>query len=459
MPNQITADGIETKTLNEIISDLQTAMETIYGPNTDFSPNSPDGQLINNIAQQIRDELDLTEQVYAGFDPDQAIGTTLDARVALNGIKREAGTYSTTDVTITTSGACSLVGLDGSDAPVGGEFIVADAAGTQWVLINSYDFPVSASTSLTFRAVDIGAILTTANTLTTPVTIVVNVTSVNNPAAQLSTGDTEEQDSALKIRRQQSVAITSVGFYDALVAALENVPDIDGVAVYENTTGATDSDGIPEHSIWVIVGGSADNADIATAIYAKRSAGSGMKGAVTYDIVRANGSTFTVQWDVVSAEVLYFRFTIGAITGDISVTGTTHNTTTIIDAISSTTGMAAGYLVRGTDIPAGATIVTVDSPTQITISAACTGNHTAEAITVVPIVISTLKTAVAAAFSAEVYETLNINAMSSLVQGINPNVLLTSVGLSADGISYYNTLTPTTKAKQFTLATGQIVIL
>lgn len=459
MPNQITANGLQVKSLQEIIDALTAAWLSIYGDDIDVSPNSPDGQMINNVAQQVADTLQLVQQVYSSMDPNQAIGVTLDQRVSVNGVKRLPGTYSTTDITVVASQALNLVGLDGATAPVGGEFIVADPSGTQWVLVNSVSIAAAGSYIYTFRAVLQGAVRSVANTITVPVTLVAGVTSVNNPTSQLTVGANAETDAALRIRRSKSVAISAVGFYNALVAALENIEGVTAVAVYENDTDSTDGDSIPSHSIWVIVGGSGAAADIAQAIYSKRSAGCGMKGDQSYDILRPNGSTFTVLWDDVVAETMYFRFTADAITGNITTTGDVHSGTAIIDSLASTTGMTAGMLVRGTAVPAGATIVTVDSPTQITISSNCTGSHSAEAITVVPFVISDLKSAIAAAFSAGVFQTINVNAMASLVQGINANILLTSVGLSTDGISYSSTVTPATKNKQFTLASGQISIL
>jgi hypothetical protein len=65
------------------------------------------------------------------------------------------------------------------------------------------------------------------------------------------------------------------------------------------------------------------------------------------------------------------------VTGDIS------NTSAVITNIApNTTGMLAGMTVSGTGIPVDATIVTVDSSTQITISAPCTATTTALAINV-----------------------------------------------------------------------------
>lgn len=69
----------------------------------------------------------------------------------------------------------------------------------------------------------------------------------------------------------------------------------------------------------------------------------------------------------------------------ISTTGNTTNGSAVITNIPSTTGMKAGMPVSGTNISGfAATIASVDSSTQITISANCTGTGTGVAIVVAP---------------------------------------------------------------------------
>jgi microcystin-dependent protein len=60
----------------------------------------------------------------------------------------------------------------------------------------------------------------------------------------------------------------------------------------------------------------------------------------------------------------------------IHSTATRTNGSPILTSIASTTTFKAGYFVFGTGIPSGSTIVTVDSPTQITISNNATSSGT-----------------------------------------------------------------------------------
>ena len=138
---------------------------------------------------------------------------------------------------------------------------------------------------------------------------------INNPSTYSTLGINEETDSALRIRRQKSTELPSQGFYDGLFAALGNITSVSSVFLYENVTDALDSNGVPPHSIWAILSGNGAPADIAEAIYANRTLGCGMKGSQVYVIVQADGSNFTVQWDNVTFETLYIRFTATSLDG------------------------------------------------------------------------------------------------------------------------------------------------
>lgn len=314
MPNSIGATGLQTATRSELVTNFTTAMQLIYGSTIDLSSTSPDGQMMNIFIQAVLDLEDLLVQIYNMFDPDNAIGAVLDQRVAINGIQRQAGTFTVTNVTITVSGALTpnLYGLDQTAQPV---FTVADNAGNQWELQTTQLGLSAGAHVFAFQAANPGAVQTTPGTITVPVTIVLGISAINNPTTYTTLGINEESDAALKVRRQKSVSLASQGYYAGLLAALENINGVTSAFIYENTTGATNSDGVPGHSIWVIVAGTGAAVDIANAIYTKRNAGCGMFGATSYVITQIDGSSFIVYWDTVSAENLFISFTATSIDG------------------------------------------------------------------------------------------------------------------------------------------------
>lgn len=391
MPNVLDATGLTTSTQAELVTKFQTRMQAIYGADINLDPDSPDGQKMMIFIQIVLDNLDLLTQVYNSFDPDQALGITLDQRVAYNGIQRQKGTFTITPISITVSKALTLYGLDQEIEDI---YTVSDNAGNQWQLVNTQS-PSGAGTSIyNFQSSVAGARTTLLNTITAPVTIILGVTTINNPTTYITLGIDEESDNDLKDRRRKSVALGSQGYYDGLIAALENITGIGDAFVIENKTGTTDGDGIPSHAIWVIVSGSAAAADIAFAIYKKRNSAAGMKGAESYVITQADGSFFIVNWDVVTVENLFIKVTL---------------TSLDVVTLPDIAGIRAGLPIS---------------------------------------------------FTPGVFEKVNINDLATAIQVIDNNSLVTNEGFFTDENGpFVNTLTPSSKDKQFSVSSANIILL
>lgn len=317
--NAITALGLTTQTLAEILAELENGadgfpgLRAIYGADINLDPNTPDGQLLHLFAQGKIDVLEFLTQIYNSFDPDQAIGRVLDQRCALNGVVRRAGTYTQQAVAVTATQAVTIYGLD--DNPTN-PFTVSDSAGNQFYLLETHSFSGAGTTSLAFRAKELGEVLTTPNTVTQIVTVTLGITTVNNPSAASVVGTNEESDAELRLRRMRSVSLPSKGYLDGLYGALLAVDGVEHVLILENITNATDGNGVPGHSIWVVVRGGA-NAAVAQAIYLKRNAGCGMKGSVSVNINQVDGSLFAVLFDRPTDETLWIKFNATAITGTV----------------------------------------------------------------------------------------------------------------------------------------------
>lgn len=312
MPNILDRFGLQLQTRDEWLAYWAAKYQDIYGADINLGSDTPDGQMMNIIIQVLLDQQDANAQIYNSFDPDNAVGVVLDQRVAINGIQRQAGTYTVTPVTVVTSQSVNLFGLDQSDEQV---FTVSDNAGNHWLLQETQLGIGPGTDVLNFRAATPGAQLTVPNTINVPVTIVLGVTSINNPTTYTTLGLNEESDAVLKVRRQKSVSLASQGYLAGLLAALENITGMASAFVYENNSDVTDGDGIPSHTIWVIVSGTAADADIAQAIYTKRNAGAGLFGSTSYVITQVNGLPFTVLWDVVIPQALFMTFTVSSLDG------------------------------------------------------------------------------------------------------------------------------------------------
>lgn len=437
MPNVLDADGLQTATEPELVSNYTKAYQTIYGPDINLASDTPDGQWMNIQIQATLDQENLITQVYNSFNPDNAIGTILDQRVAINGIQRQSGTYTVTNVTIVTNQSVNLFGLDQSAQPV---YTVSDAAGNQWQLISTQLGVGPGTLIYSFQAANVGSVVSIPNTITIPVVIVLGVVSVNNPTTYTVLGINEESDAALKIRRQKSVSLPSQGYLQGLLAALENINGVVNAFVYENDSGTTNPDGVPGHSIWVIVDGNPTPAlapawnsavtyaygqlvsqsginyiswknnnvgnlvtnpafwgvynPVAEAIYNKRNAGCGMFGSTSYSVTQIDGTQFIINWDVVTAENLFIKFTASSLDG-------------------------------------------INPP------------NIAGIVQELPSI-----------YMPGVFAEVNINQLATLVQSIDPNTLVTNAGFNTAATgSFTNTLTPTAKNFQFFVSTPNIIIL
>jgi len=341
MSDTLDENGLTLETLPELKSGLISDYKDIYGSDINVASDTPDGQTLAILAQIATDIREIIQNVYNSFDPDMASGSVLDQRCAINGIQRKSGTFTIVPVVVTTTKAVALIGLDGSSESVNnipsGVFTIKDNSGNLFYLISSVTTETGPQ-SLSFRAANIGNVSVTAGTITTIATVTAGITSVINNAGVTQQGVDEETDANLRVRRQAAVGRTSQGYTDSLSTAISELDNVESVIVNENYTNSEDSNGIPAHSIWVVVQGGTDD-DIAAAIYAKRPAGVGMKGDEEIYLMRENGFEIIIKFDRPVDVPLYIRFTM-ALSGS-GIIDTAAIKTAIVDNISYNIGEGA----------------------------------------------------------------------------------------------------------------------
>lgn len=313
--NYIGVNGIVTQSLPEIISDITTDFKDVYGQNINVESNSPDGQMINILAQIKKDVLDLCVQYYNNLDTERVIGIPQQILYKLNNCIIKAYNYSYVYVNVSVSKSVNLQGLDADiENPDGVGYTVSDGNGNRWILAESQTLTVGTHT-LNFRAAELGNVTATPNTITIMETVIAGVISVTNPANNYITGATGESDSEFRLRRNQTVSSPSQGFEDALQGQLLNLDNVTQAKVYSNRDSSTQN-GIPAHTVWVIVEGGA-SADIGQAIYANVPPGIPMKGTQSALVQRPYGNTETVYYDNPTAVNLYVKMDVQWISGNI----------------------------------------------------------------------------------------------------------------------------------------------
>jgi uncharacterized phage protein gp47/JayE len=324
----ISATGITAPSYQEILEFLKAQYRAIYGEDTYLEPDSQDGQFISIIAMAINDTNNASIQAFTSFSPSSAQGAALSSNVKINGIARAAASFSTCDVVIV--GQAGTIITDG---------VIQDAQlQNRWSLPAEVVIPLSGEITVTATCEVVGAIAATAGTLTKIATPTRGWQTVTNPSAA-TPGQPVETDAQLRQRQTVSVALPSRTVLEGTIGAVAAVPGVVRYRAYENDTSATDSNGIPSHSISLVVDGG-DAQRIAQAIAAKKTPGTGTYGTTT-EIV-------TDIYDI-AHPISFFRPTDAAITAAVTIKALTGYTTTVGDAIKQ----AIADYVNGVEIGGG----------------------------------------------------------------------------------------------------------
>ncbi|WP_322076419.1 baseplate J/gp47 family protein [Burkholderia cepacia] len=264
----IDANGITAPTYADVYAYFQAKYQAIYGTDVYIDPDSQDGQLLAEFAQAIADCNSVTIGVYNSFSPSKAVGAALSSNVKINGIQREAPSYSSADLT--------LVGQAGTTITNG---IVKDGNNYQWALPATVTIPPAGEVTVTATCTTIGAIAALAGTINQIGTPTRGWQTATN-ASDAAPGAPVELDPALRSRQTVSTALPSRTVLDGIVGAVANLPGVTRYAPYENDTSLTDANGIPSHSIALVVEGG-DATAIANAIAVKKTPGGGTFGTTT----------------------------------------------------------------------------------------------------------------------------------------------------------------------------------
>jgi uncharacterized phage protein gp47/JayE len=325
----VDATGIHLPPFTDVLSYLQDAYRGIYGSDVYLAPDSQDGQFLGILAAAVNDANAMAVAVYNAFSPSTAQGTGLSSVVKINGIARTVATYSMVDVLI--------VGQAGATITNG---LAADTSSNQWALPASVVVPTEGQITVTATAVDIGAISAPSGTVTSIVTPTQGWQSVTNPSAAVP-GSPVETDAALRARQTLSTALPSHTVMEGIIGAVASISGVTAFRGYENDTNVTDGNGIPGHSISLVVRGG-DAQAIANAIAEKKTPGAGTYGTTTETVTDAYGIPHLIGFYRPTPVPIFYAITIKALSGF-----TTDIQAQIVQAISDwTNSVGIGNPVR-----------------------------------------------------------------------------------------------------------------
>jgi uncharacterized phage protein gp47/JayE len=294
----VSPEGIYRPPYSDIYETLQASFQSIYGSDAYIAPDSKDGQLLAVVAKAVDDSNAATVAVYNGFSPATAVGNALSSNVKINGLRRNVPTRSTVVVRLT--------GTVGTVIPA--DSIMSDVAGARWTLVTDVTIPAAGFIDQTVVAEEFGAVSAPIGTITRIETPQRGWQSVSN-TTPATLGAPVETDAALRQRQAGSVALPSLTIMDGISAAIMALDGVLEVRGYENNTNATDANGLPAHSISMVVRGGINTA-IATAIARKKTPGIATYGNQTVTVTDTNAANMNIQYTIPTVKQILVAITI-----------------------------------------------------------------------------------------------------------------------------------------------------
>jgi uncharacterized phage protein gp47/JayE len=214
-----------------VLAALIAGFQSAFGDNIKTGPDSGFGLIANIIAEGVADQNEIVEQVNNAFNPQTASGAALSILVQLNGITRNSDEFSTVTLSCTANAA-------GATIPAGS--LVSDpTTGNQFATDSLLVLGASATDTVAATAVNSGVVEAAASTLTQIDTPIYGWETVTNPAAA-TVGQSEETDSALRLRRQVVAEGSGTASVEAIFRAVSDIDEVVEAVVFENVTPDTD---------------------------------------------------------------------------------------------------------------------------------------------------------------------------------------------------------------------------
>ena len=300
----LTLEGFTPLTHDEIITRIQSRLEQ-YNPGFDFSPESPDGQLVSIFSYEISQAWNQLDLVYRSYDPDQTTGAGLRNMGLITGIPYGAASRSV--VTL------ELDGEDGTLIPSGTVFVDEDN--------NEFATQLPTNLPATMQAVCVtsGPIPVPAGSVTKIKQPITGLASIQQPTNG-NEGKPTESETAFRNRRNKTVLRN---FNDTITVISSRLFEL-GIGQVEvvNNDSSTHPlpDGTPPNTVHVTIGevgpGISDE-DIAKVILATKSLGCPTYGTTTVSVNDSHGHPHDISFSKATAVNIYMDIEVDAGTADV----------------------------------------------------------------------------------------------------------------------------------------------
>lgn len=280
---KVSADGIKAPTYSEILEFFQEKARAIFGSDINIDADTQDGQLIAIFAAALSDVNSQAIAVYNAFNPNTAQGVALDSAVKTNGLVRRDATPSQVDLTIT--------GQVGTTITNGAAM---DSNRVKWLLPETVVIPSGGEITVSAEAEKTGNIEASPGTITMIATPTLGWHTVTNKS-DARPGVAVETDVELRNRQADSTALPSVSLWEGIIGSLLSLDGVLRVSGIKNDEDTPTPEGVPGHSIAMIVDGG-DAQTIGETIFLKKGEGCGTHGSTTITFVDTYGFPNTIKF-------------------------------------------------------------------------------------------------------------------------------------------------------------------
>jgi len=304
----VDATGIHAPTFTDVQDYLISRFQAIYGADIVVSNDSQDGQMIGVFALAISDTNAACIAAYNSYSPTTAQGVGLSTMVKINGMARALPSNSTCDLLLT--------GQTGTTIINGAAY---DQASNLWNLPPTVVIPPSGQITVTATCALAGAVTSAAGTITRIATVTLGWQLVTNPLAAVP-GAPVEDDAALRVRQAQSTALPALSVLSGIVGAVLALPGVIACVGYENDTNATDANGLPPHSISLVVEGG-DSTQICQTILLKKTPGCYTQGTTRHTVNDVYGLPHDIGYYQPTSIAISVAITLHALPGYSTIVG------------------------------------------------------------------------------------------------------------------------------------------
>jgi uncharacterized phage protein gp47/JayE len=298
----LTNIGFTPLKLEEITSRIEARVDA-YNPGFDFSPESPDGQLINIMSVLLAQAWGELDMVYHSFNPSSATGQALRNLGLISGIEKDSASRSYTSVDIS--------GVAGT--PVPANSLVSDSDGNEFYLVFSGVIPFST------RAISrvSGPLAIPAGSVNTIVSSRTGWTGVTQPLVGVI-GKVPVSDLNYRNLRNKTVMRNYSGVTETIKARLLEL-GVAQVSIVNNTSTSTHADGTPPLTVHVTVGEIVNVTDLEIAQVIMDSMGIGVPthGANTFILEDSEGVQQNISFSRAVAVDVFMDINITFLDPDI----------------------------------------------------------------------------------------------------------------------------------------------